>query len=408
MKPSSGVAIVGGGPCGSFTALNLAQHEVDVSVFEEHNEIGVPSHCAGHLSISGLKRLGLFPLPNGIVENTFRGAVFHSPNCKRFSVHFTSPVTCVVNRTSFDKHIARMAETAGAKYFLNSKVESLLIKDSFARGIVVKKEGKTEERFPAKIVIDTEGIFPKILRQTGLVEPNRQKFVNGAEAEVENADNLEKDIVEVFLGRKFAPDFYAWIIPKGSGRAGVGLGAKFGNPKRLLESFMLKHPIASKKLRSARIRQIAFHPLTLGGMIPKTYSDGFFAVGDCASQVKPTTGGGVILGLNCGKIAAEIAYEAVQKDDFSSNILRSYQKKCEKFLGFDLAVMLRARRFLDSMSDEKLDNIIGFCASMGLDKVLEKVEDVDFQGRTFLHSLRNPRVPVTFLYFLFSWLSANI
>jgi len=63
--------IIGGGPVGSYAALNLAKLGVKVTVFEEHPEIGLPSHCAGHLSIRSLSTMGLYPLPNGIVEKHF-------------------------------------------------------------------------------------------------------------------------------------------------------------------------------------------------------------------------------------------------------------------------------------------------------------------------------------------------
>jgi digeranylgeranylglycerophospholipid reductase len=407
MKTSSEMIVVGGGPCGSFTALNLARRGVDVSVFEEHRQIGVPSHCAGHLSINGLKCLGLYPLPNGIVENSFRGVVFHSPVGKEFSIRFPSSVTCVLNRTLFDKHIAKMAEGAGALCFLDSRIQSLIIEDSIVKGVVVSHGGKSEE-IHAKIVVDAEGVSSRLLEQIELASPNKGMLINGVEAEVENAKDLEQDMVEAFLGKKFASGLYAWIIPKGDGRVGVGLGAKSGNPKKLLEWFMFKHPVASKKLGSAKILNVAFHPIPLGGMIPKAYDDGFLAVGDCASQVKPTTGGGVVLGLNCARVAAETSNEALQKNDFSSGFLSAYQRRCEKILGFDVRFMLKARRLLNSMSDEKLDDVISFCCRFGLDKVFQNVEDMDFQGRSLLRTLRRPRMTLAFLYLLLSWLSTNV
>ena len=64
--------VIGGGPVGSYAALNLAKLGIKVTVFEEHPEIGFPSHCAGHLSIRSLSAMGLYPLPKGIVENTFQ------------------------------------------------------------------------------------------------------------------------------------------------------------------------------------------------------------------------------------------------------------------------------------------------------------------------------------------------
>ena len=335
MRTFSDVIVIGGGPCGSFTALNLAKHGAKVTVFEEHSEIGVPSHCTGHVSVEGLKHLGLHPLPAKIVENTSYGAVFHSPNGNAFSVRFSMPVTCVVNRVLFDKYIAEMAERSGVHYFMNSRVENLIVEDDFVKGVGVKKE-RSEENFSANIVVDAEGVSSKILRLAGLPVLNRDMLVNGVQAEVENVKNTEPDMVEVFLGKDYAPSFYAWLVPKNDGKAKVGLAARSENPKELLKRLMLKHPVASKKLRAARIIRTAFHPLTLGGPISRTYSNGFLAVGDVASQVKPTTGGGVVFGMTCAEVAADVAYEALRKNDFSAKFLGAYQRRCKESLDFDV------------------------------------------------------------------------
>jgi geranylgeranyl reductase family protein len=407
MKNLSDVIVVGGGPCGSFTAFNLAKHGANVTVFEEHGEIGVPSHCPGHLSINGLKRLGLYSLPEEIVENTFYGAIFHSPKGKSFSVRFSRPVTCVVNRVLFDKYIAEMAEDAGVQYHLNSLVESLIVEGGFVKGVSIKQDGKTKEKFFAKIVVDAEGISSRILRLAGLSGLNRHMLVNGVQAEVENVKDTEPDMVEVFLGKDYATGFYAWLIPIGDGKAKVGLATKTGNPKELLSRLMFKHPAASKKLHTAKIIQIGFHPLTLGGPVTKTYSNGFLTVGDAASQVKPTTGGGVIFGMTCAKVAAEVAYEALSKNDFSSEFLSAYQRRRKEILGFDVKVMLKIRKALDAMSDEKVDDTISLCKKLNLDKSLQNVKDIDFQGQSLLRLLPNPRMLTALFYFFFLFLSAN-
>jgi len=407
MKTASDAIVVGAGPVGSFTALNLARLGAKVTVFEEHAAIGSPSHCAGHLSIRSLRNLGLYPLPGKIVENTFSAANFYSPTGTKLSIRLAQPITCAINRILFDKYLAEKAEAEGVRYYLDSRVQSLLIDNGFVKGVNIEQKGTNEEKVSAKIVVDAEGISSRILRQTGLSTLNRNSLVYAVETEVENVKNVELDAVEVFLGKTYAPGLYAWLIPRPDGTAKVGLATKTGNPQEFLRRLMLKHPVASKQLSAARITRITFHPISLGGPIPKTYSNGFLAVGDAASQVKPTTGGGVIFGLTCARIAAEVAQEALGRNDVSSNCLRLYQERCREMLGFDVNVMLRIRKLLDALSDEKVDGALRFCARIGLNKTLQNVEEIDFQGQTLLKVMKKPSALAALAYFLMLYLSAN-
>jgi digeranylgeranylglycerophospholipid reductase len=405
MNQASDVIVVGAGPCGSFTALKLARLGRSVTVFEEHSKIGVPTYCAGHLSMKGLKQMGLHALPPEMVENVFYGANFYSPKGNEFSVHFSSPVTCAVDRALFDEYIAEKAQSAGASIHLNSRVEALIFRKGFVRGAVVKHEETSENR-QASVVVDAEGISSRIIRETGLPRPHN--LVKGVEAEVENVKDTESDAVDVYLGKNYAPGFYAWLIPKKDGKAKVGLAARTGNPKELLQKLMFKHPAASKKLGSARILKATFHPITLGGPTSQAYSNGFLAVGDVASQVKPTTGGGMIFGMTCAQVAAEVASEALGNNDFSKEFLGKYQNRCREIFGFDMKIMLRMRKTLDALPDGKVDDAIALCAKLGLDKTLQNVKDIDFQGRTLLQVLRSPRMLTALAYFFFAYLSANL
>ncbi len=401
------IVVVGGGPSGSFTALNLAKMGAKVTVFEEHEKIGLPSHCAGHISIRSLKNLGLYPLPESILENTFSQANFYSPTGFKFSVHLGKPVTCSLNREAFDKLIAEKAEAAGASYHLKSRVQSLIVKNNVVKGVTVKQSGGTEKSVPAKIVVDAEGISSRLLRQAGLSPFNRNSLVYTVEAEVEGVKDMELNAVDVYMGKMFAPGFYAWLIPRFDGTAKVGLATKSGNPKESLTWLMSNHPGATKKLGRAKITQTSFHSISLGGTISKAFSSGFIAVGDAASQIKPTTGGGVIFGLTCARIAAQVINEALEKNDVSSAFLQLYQQRCRETLGFDLNVMLRIRHFLDSLSDEKVDRVLRFCAKFGLSETLANVDEIDFQGQTLLKVLTKPSVFVALTYFMLLYLSVN-
>ena len=406
MKDTSDVIVIGGGPSGSFTAWKLAKLGVEVTVFEEHNTIGYPSHCAGHLSILSLRNLGLYPLPGKIVENTFSQANFYAPSGFTFSVTLTTPVTCSVNRAAFDKYLADKAEQAGAHYNLNSRVQSLLIENDTIKGVTVKQDGKTQT-VTAKIVVDAEGISSRLLRQAGLAGLNGACLVHAVETEIENVKNVNLNAVEVFTGKAYAPGFYAWLMPRPNGTAKLGLATNTGNPQEYLNRLMQKHPVASKQLSNSKITHMTFHPITLGGPIAKAYTDGFLAVGDVASQVKPTTGGGVVFGLTCAGIAADVAADAIRRNDVSASFLQKYQKRCTDTLSFDFCVMLWLRRFLDSLSDEKLDDVLRFLARMGVNEALGSVDAIDFQGQLFLKLVTKPAIFAALAYFLKLSLSAN-
>ena len=398
VKNVQDAVVIGGGPAGSFFAYELAKRGFDVSVFEEHKEVGFPSHCAGHLSIRSLRSLGLYPLPEGIVENTFSAANFYSPNGNKFSVRLSQPVTCAVNRARFDQHVSQLALAAGAEFRLGARVQSLNVEKGFVKGVNLTQNGGETEQVSAKLVVDAEGISSRLLREPGLTALDGKKMVYAVEAEVENVAEVEEHAVEVYVGKDYAPGFYGWLIPRLNGSAKLGLATRKGNPKNFLENLMRKHPVASKQLKNAKIQKMAYHAITLGGPIPRFCSDGFLAVGDCASQVKPTTGGGVVFSVTCAKIAAEVATQALNKNDLSAQALQAYQKQCEDKLGFDVRVMLKARKAIDSFSDQKLDRAMRFASKVGFGKALRDVDEIDFQGRTLLGMIRKPAAYATLAY----------
>lgn len=402
MNKKIDVAVVGAGPCGSFTAYTAARLGVDVLVFEEHHEIGVPTHCAGHLSITGLKRLGLC-LPQKIVENMIRGVVFYSPLGSRFSVRFNFPITIVVNRELFDKYIAKLAGEVGVQYCLGARVKSFLCSSGIVSGVVVDEHGKSRI-VQSSIVVDAEGYPPVLLKKAGIQTPNLAMTVNAVQAEVDRIDDASEDMVEVYLGQEYAPGFFAWIIPKKDGTAKVGLATRTGNPKEYLQRFISKHPVASHKLRKSKVTHVSFHPISLGGPLSKTYADGVLAVGDAASQVKPTTGGGVILGLLCSKIAGEVVHEALKNNDFSAKFLSRYQRRWKQMIGFDMAVMLQTRKMLNRLSERQVDRLLKLCTELRVNEVLQGVRDVDLQGKSLMRLFLHPALHVLALQFFISWL----
>jgi digeranylgeranylglycerophospholipid reductase len=260
---------------------------------------------------------------------------------------------------------------------------------------------------PTNLVIDAEGISSRFIRQVGLATFNRKDLVFAVEAEVDHVQDVEEHAVEVYVGKEYTPGFYGWLIPRLDGTAKVGLATNSGNPQVFLDRLIRKHPVASEQLKGTKITQMTFHSIPLGGPVAKSYSNGFLAVGDCASQVKSTTGGGVIFSITCARLAAQIASEAVKLNNFSEAFLKSYQKEYEKRLGFDANVMLWARRILNSFSDVQYNRALSFASRIGLGEALRDIDEIDFQGRTLITMLRKPVTYASLAYFFWLYLSAN-
>ncbi|MCL2642768.1 MAG: NAD(P)/FAD-dependent oxidoreductase [Candidatus Bathyarchaeota archaeon] len=393
---------MGAGPAGSYAALRLAMLDVKTDVYEEHAEVGLPSHCAGHISIRSLKALGYYPLPKGIIENIFNAANFYSPSGTKFSIRLKTPVTCALNRAKFDQHIANQAQQAGATFHLGHTVQSLQIENNYVKGINIKNHPTVS----SKIVIDAEGISSRLLHQTGLRGIDGKGLVYAVETEIDQVHDVEPHAVEVYLGSS-APGFYSWLIPRPDGSAKLGLATNHGNPQTYLKHLMTKHPIVKNQVKGAKIVKTSYHAIPLAGPINRAYVNGFLAVGDVVSQVKPTTGGGVIFGLTCGEIAASVAKSALKLGDFSAKSLSVYHKRCNETLNFDISFMLHLRRFLNSLSDERWDSVLRFCNRFGVAKALCDVEEIDYQGQMLMQLATKPAMLVALGYFGLLYLFAN-
>ena len=395
MPPESvEVAVVGCGVSGATAALAVAQSNVSVSIFEEHERIGLPSHCSGHVGIEAFKKFSP-QIPQRIIENEIRGAVFYPPSGDALTLQRSKPVTWVLNRADYDAYLASLAERAGASLQLNSRVDRYTRSDDGLQLSV--RDSEREVR--CKVLIDASGCGASLSRYAGLSTLGRGIVVNSAQFSVENPTDVDRDFVELYFGQAFAPGFFGWIIPRRNGTAKVGIAAGArANVKQCFERFISKHPVVSTKLKHARpLTQPIYHPIPVGGAVNRTYADNVLAVGDAASQVKPTTGGGIVFGLACGRIAGETTVKAIRDGDFSAARLSEYEILWRKLIGFDLKAMSLLRRLLYRLPDRNLDRLFSIASELNADEILNQSSDIDFQGRTLLSLARDPRLFVTLL-----------
>jgi geranylgeranyl reductase family protein len=372
--------VVGGGSAGLLASTEIAKAGHSVCVIEEHQEIGYPVKCSGLFSISGLKELGIEPDPS-FVSSTIKGGRFYSPSGEEILAHSNTDRAHVVERKLFDKHLGREAIRAGARIKLRTKVTD--IKNS--SGISVATNGLAgEEVLKSNLLIGADGIGSNVARWSRIKTP--EKVVACAQIEVENAD-IDDDTAEMYFTGEYAPNFYAWIMPKGDVyEVGVGARSKEHSPIELLKKFIKDHPIASKKIKSKSMLEVNIGGIPLG--YPReTVGDATMIVGDAASQVKSSTGGGVVTGGIAARIAGRAAIRALEEKDFSHEFLkREYEDKWTEALGNELQVHAALREMFDSMTDKDLDDIFKIAIEEDIASLMTQFQNTD-RPREFVKGL---------------------
>lgn len=372
------VLVVGAGPAGLIAGREAARRGVDVIILEENKEVGSPCHCAGLLSVRGLKEIGIEP-SRKFVQNEVSGAVFHSPSDITFKVRGREKMAYVVNRTSLDKALARQAVTAGAELRLGFKAEMFLIEKGVVSGVV----GENKETTRAKVVIDAEGSSCRLLKRTKFERPSPGGFLPATQLEIVDV-KTDRNLVEIFVGGKVAPKFFLWMIPTGDDSARVGLACKDRNRYEFLQEFV------ERRFGKHRITAVRAGFVITSGPSTRTYYDGVIVVGDAAGQTKPTTGGGVVTGGMCASIAGRVAAEAALKNDSSADFLKKYEESWRKRLGREFSTMLLARRIFNNLSDVTIDEIFKAIIESRLQKIIEEEGDIDFQTEVLRTLARQP------------------
>lgn len=379
----SEIAVIGAGSAGLIAAREASLRGAEVFIFEEHNEIGLPCHCAGLLSVKGLHDIGV-PPHGAYVQNKIRGACFYSPSNLSFTIEGRDYIAYVINRHMLDRFLAEQALKSGSRIKLNSRVQSVKRDGDWVLNI------NGRDYFKAKLLIDAEGALPRVLKTSGLNLRilDKNDFLNGLQVDISGV-KVDPEHVEVHLGSGVAPGFFAWVMPLNDGEARVGLACKNSNLKDLLFSFIRKR---FGGFEGINMRSFYSGFIITCGPVEKTYSDGLMVVGDAAGQVKPISGGGVVFGGICASIAGRVASEAIKRNSLEEKFLKTYQDEWKARLGREFKIALLARKILNRLSDREIDRIFSIVIEEGIHNEISAGGDMDFQGTSILKIMGKRRI----------------
>ncbi len=337
------VVVVGAGPSGSVTAIALKKKGHDVLLLDRQ-DFPRDKTCGDGIPAGAIEILYSLGMEEKIKESKFYPVtrlLLSSPRDYVLEANLNKGVTgadsYVVPRMQFDALIQQHAVDSGAE-FRQGQVKKILTENDKVVGVLARLNGKDEE-IRAKVVVGADGVTSVVARE---LRPDKHEDGHRAIAlrtYITDIDELPNE-VEFYLYRGILPG-YAWIFPNGDGQANLGLGMRLDKCRqqdKTLEDMVgifLEMPVIKKRLRrGGELNDTAVWQLNFGSQQMQRAYDGALLVGDAAGLINPLTGGGIHNGLQSALQAAEVIHEASIKDDFSLDILRTYDEQVyEKMRG---------------------------------------------------------------------------
>jgi digeranylgeranylglycerophospholipid reductase len=382
VKSDYDVVIVGAGPAGAYAAA-VAAEECDVLLIEKRQEIGSPVRCAEGVSKAGFERF-FEPQQKWIASKVTRARIF-SPDgtAVEISEEVAGPeVGYVLERKIFDRDLAKRAARRGVEIVVRARATGIIREDGFVRGITVRRLGESVE-IRAKVVIAADGIESQVARWAGINTTLKPYDLASCAQYLMTSVDLPADCCDFYVGSE-APGGYAWVFPKGAHAGNIGLGLLASKlesmrPVEYLNAFLERHFPNSQPVEL----HLGGTPVSKGA--PTTVGDGLMLVGDAARHADPMTGGGIINALEGGKLAGQVAKQAVRVQDSSRKVLAQYEAAWRASFGKKLERNYKIRNVFVTFSDADLNKLVHSLQGLPL-------EQLTVAGITKRLITRNPRL----------------
>ncbi|MCC6752182.1 MAG: NAD(P)/FAD-dependent oxidoreductase [Deltaproteobacteria bacterium] len=295
------VAIVGAGPSGTATAIQLGQLGVQNVVLVDRHDFPRDKTCGSGISPKGIKALKALGVWEAIEPEAYRvsGLRLVTPGDREAYLSGGDAAAAVIClRRHFDHTLLKRAQALGTTFVPHVFATELLTE----RGRVVGFRCRDDRVFRARHVVVAGGSHC-----TFGVTRQPRRIIQAIMGWWENVP-FRPHHVEMVFDRSIAP-YYGWLFPEGEERVNIGITYEDAPDRRqrareLFQRFLDKHYAA--RLRHARqLGPWKGHPIIYSYAIEELTSPGRIVVGEAGRMTHPATAEGIYQGMRSGMLAAE-------------------------------------------------------------------------------------------------------
>lgn len=353
------VLVVGAGPAGSTAAALLAKKH-DVTLIEDHRLPGQPLQCAGLVTPRGVPDFA-----QKSVISSVRGARIHSPLGFTLTIEANRPRALVLDRKEFDRIAFDRAVAAGASALTGSRVTG--VKEQASRAIAAVRGGDAGDAIDAYVVIGADG-HRSVCRESAGLKPARH-MLRGLQVDLDGVQQ-DPEFVDLYLGCKVAPGFFAWSIPAGeTTRVGLCTWGQEHTPAEYLKKLLKRPEFAGMSEVSSASGRIPIGPGK------SAVSGRIMLVGDAACHAKPLSGGGVYTGMRGAELCSDVVSRHLSEPSEIS--LSEYDDLWWDAFGHELARAFRIRKIFLALTDKKMDQALRIFDTQDVRRLIEESGDID-------------------------------
>lgn len=387
--------VVGGGPAGSSAAMTAAKNGIKVAILEKENSIAETVRTSGVTWIQNIKEFGI---PEDCY-NKIKNFSFCSPN-NEVTISDSEPRAAVLDVRKTYRWLASRAEDNGVDVFVKTNINQVIKNE---QGDIIGVKGSNPEGeivFHSKVVIDASGFQSTVSKAMGVVT-QWKRFGVGAEWEVK-AEKVDQETWWLMVGQQYSPAGYAWIFPMGENivRIGVGVGKPESNvdPTQRLEELMKKKLGPIKKL--GKITPIEFHYglIPNDGLSRKTVFNNLILVGDVAGQANPLVLEGIRYAIKFGKVAGNVAADAIKNKKTDEVSLQPYEDNWRKEIEAKINSASKVQDRWIGLSDDEWDKELDIIKELKSEEFLDFIK-ADFGLSNMLKlAMNHPKLAVRQLF----------